>query len=227
MSTNKNKYQAMRYIKFTINTEKKYKALLNIIKDINSCDYYISCESSCENSKKFRMFAHFTSSYKLCKGITELKIKAKNCIKSYEKVINKIKSNTVLAEWGKCPTQENKSNEKSDNFNGNEININQETKSIEKLLETSSDEINCNEYEPRIKGGIDEIKENNEDSNDNKYENTKEFKKNNNELTFEGRTYLSYDGHIEFLEKLFGDYMTLPPVEQREVHGFDSYIYKK
>lgn len=47
------------------------------------------------------------------------------------------------------------------------------------------------------------------------------------ELTFEGRTYLSYDGHIEFLEKLFGDYMTLPPVEQREVHGFDSYIYKK
>ena len=187
MSTNKNNYPAMRYIKFTTNTKKKYEELLKIIKDINSCDYYISCEICCENSKKFRMFAHFTSSYKLCKGIIKLKVDAKNCIKSYEKVINKIKSNTVLAEWGKCPIQENKSNEKSNNFNGNEININQETESMEKLFETSSDEINCNEYEPRIKGGIDEIKENSEDSNDNKYENSKEFKKNNNESTFEGR----------------------------------------
>ena len=48
MSTNKNNYPAMRYIKFTINTKKKYEDLLKIIKDINSCDYYISCEICCE-----------------------------------------------------------------------------------------------------------------------------------------------------------------------------------
>ena len=35
MSTNKNNYPAMRYIKFTVNTKKKYEDLLKIIKDIN------------------------------------------------------------------------------------------------------------------------------------------------------------------------------------------------
>ena len=83
MSTNKNNYPAMRYIKFTINTKKKYDELLNIIKCINSCDYYISCEINCENSKIFRMFAHFTSSYKLCKGITKLKVDPEDCKKDY------------------------------------------------------------------------------------------------------------------------------------------------
>lgn len=182
MSTNKNNSQAMRYIKFTINTKKKYLELLNIIKNINSCDYYIGSESN----KIFYIYAHFSSSYKICNKIYDLKINIENCKGYYDKVINDIKSNIVLIEWNKYQIQRNKF-DKSNNFNENEININQETESMEKIFETSSDEINYNEYEPRIKGGIEEIKENSEDSDDNKYENTKEFKKNNNELTFEGR----------------------------------------
>ena len=301
MSTNKNNNKnnkndppAMKHIKFTINSKKKYIELLDIIKNINSCDYYISCE----NNRIYYIYAHFTSSYKKCKRIIKLKVDAVNCKKEYDKVINEIKSYTVLEEQGKCPIEDNnvsnktfsrarryiltidnkekynklieilknikycdyyiscltkneciymyihfsttydlpqsilnlgisiencdvetnkyidqikesgnvikeygecpvqriETNEKIINnnlkepiFNKNEININQETESMEKIFETSSDEINYNEYEPRIKGGIDEIKENSEDSNDNKYENTKEFKKNNNESTFEGR----------------------------------------
>lgn len=46
-------------------------------------------------------------------------------------------------------------------------------------------------------------------------------------LPFEGKEFYSFDGHIHFLETLFGDYMQLPPVEQREVHGFEAYIVKK
>lgn len=173
-NTNKNKSQAMTHIKFTINTKKKYIELLDIIKNIKCCDYYISCEN-----KSYYMYAHF-SSYRICKSISELKINIENCKGHYRDVINEIKSYTVLEEHGECPIKENKSNDDSNNFSKNEIN-NQETESMEKLFETSSDEINYNEYEPRIKGGIDEIK----DDNNNKI--TKEFKKNNNELTFEGR----------------------------------------
>ena len=94
MNNNKNNSQAMRYIKFTINTKKKYLELLNIIKNINGCDYYIGSESN----KIFYIYAHFNSSYKICKKIYDLKINIENCKGYYDKVINDIKSNTVLIE---------------------------------------------------------------------------------------------------------------------------------
>ena len=46
------------------------------------------------------------------------------------------------------------------------------------------------------------------------------------EVPFEGKTFNTFKGHIHFLERLFGNYMELPPVEQREVHGFDAYVIK-
>ena len=48
--------------------------------------------------------------------------------------------------------------------------------------------------------------------------------KGNVKVTFEGKTFNVFNGYIHYLEVLFGDYMKLPPVEQREVHGFDAYI---
>ena len=49
----------------------------------------------------------------------------------------------------------------------------------------------------------------------------------NVELPFEGKKFYTFKGYIHFLERLFGNYMELPPVEQREVHGFDAFIIKK
>lgn len=46
------------------------------------------------------------------------------------------------------------------------------------------------------------------------------------ELTFEGKKFYSFKGYIRFLEKLFGNYMELPPIEQREVHGSETYLLK-
>lgn len=49
----------------------------------------------------------------------------------------------------------------------------------------------------------------------------------NKTLTFEGKVFSTFDGYIHFLETLFGDYMKLPPLEQRETHGFEAYIIEK
>lgn len=177
-TSNKTLSRARRYI-FTIDNIEKYNRLIEILKNINYCDYYISCLTKDEH---IYMYIHFITTYELPQNILDLKINIENCNGSSKDLIDQIEEKgTVLKEWGRCPIQRNKSDDKLNNFNENEINIIQETESMEKIFETSSDEINYNEYEPRIKGGIDEIK--NESNN----ENTKEFKKNNNEPTFEGR----------------------------------------
>ena len=49
----------------------------------------------------------------------------------------------------------------------------------------------------------------------------------NIEIEFEGLKFNTYNGYIHSLEKIFGNYMELPPIEQREAHGFDAYLFKK
>ena len=46
-------------------------------------------------------------------------------------------------------------------------------------------------------------------------------------VSFEGHEFLAYQGYIHWLESVYGDYMTLPPVEKREIHGCDFYIKQK
>jgi len=43
------------------------------------------------------------------------------------------------------------------------------------------------------------------------------------DIAFEGRTYKTMVGYKDYLERTYGDYMTLPPVDQRVTHKFEAY----
>lgn len=42
-------------------------------------------------------------------------------------------------------------------------------------------------------------------------------------IEFEGKLYKTMVGYKDYLERTYGDYMTLPPVEQRVTHQFEAY----
>lgn len=43
------------------------------------------------------------------------------------------------------------------------------------------------------------------------------------DISFEGRTYKTMAGYKDYLEHTYGDYMQLPPLEQRVTHKFEAY----
>jgi lipopolysaccharide cholinephosphotransferase len=43
------------------------------------------------------------------------------------------------------------------------------------------------------------------------------------DIEFEGKMYKTMVGYHDYLERTYGDYMTLPPVEQRVTHKFEAY----
>ena len=43
------------------------------------------------------------------------------------------------------------------------------------------------------------------------------------DIEFEGKLYKTMVGYRDYLERTYGDYMTLPPVEQRVTHQFEAY----
>ena len=43
------------------------------------------------------------------------------------------------------------------------------------------------------------------------------------DIEFEGKTYKTMVGYKDYLERTYGDYMKLPPVEQRVTHHFEAY----
>ena len=43
------------------------------------------------------------------------------------------------------------------------------------------------------------------------------------DIEFEGKTYKTMVGYKDYLERTYGDYMTLPPVDQRVTHKFEAY----
>lgn len=43
------------------------------------------------------------------------------------------------------------------------------------------------------------------------------------DVEFEGRRYKTMKGYKDYLSKTYGDYMTLPPVDQRQTHSFEAY----
>ena len=47
------------------------------------------------------------------------------------------------------------------------------------------------------------------------------------DIEFEGKTYKTMIGYRDYLERTYGDYMTLPPVEQRVTHKFEAYFYNE
>lgn len=44
------------------------------------------------------------------------------------------------------------------------------------------------------------------------------------EIEFEGKKYKTMKGYEEYLRHTYGDYMKLPPVEQRQTHKFEAYF---
>ena len=44
------------------------------------------------------------------------------------------------------------------------------------------------------------------------------------DIEFEGRMYKTMVGYKDYLERTYGDYMTLPPVKQRVTHEFEAYL---
>ena len=44
------------------------------------------------------------------------------------------------------------------------------------------------------------------------------------DIEFEGKLYKTMAGYKDYLKRTYGDYMTLPPVEQRVTHKFEAYI---
>ncbi len=44
------------------------------------------------------------------------------------------------------------------------------------------------------------------------------------DIEFEGKMYKTMIGYRDYLERTYGDYMTLPPVEQLVTHKFEAYI---
>lgn len=43
------------------------------------------------------------------------------------------------------------------------------------------------------------------------------------DILFEGKMYKTMIGYRDYLKRTYGDYMTLPPVEQRVTHSFEAY----
>ena len=43
------------------------------------------------------------------------------------------------------------------------------------------------------------------------------------DITFEGRTYKTMVGYHDYLTRTYGDYMQLPPEDQRQTHSFEAY----
>ncbi len=44
------------------------------------------------------------------------------------------------------------------------------------------------------------------------------------DMPFENRVYKAMAGYEDYLSRTYGDYMTLPPVEQRQTHSFKAYM---
>ena len=97
-----------RSFQFTINEIEKYNSLLEIIKNIKCCDYYISCleEAPTTGHKHIHLYVHFSNSYKLNKKILDLGVHIEICKGSPQQNIKYIeKDGNILDEFGKRPKQ--------------------------------------------------------------------------------------------------------------------------
>jgi len=43
------------------------------------------------------------------------------------------------------------------------------------------------------------------------------------DILFEGKLYKTMSGYHDYLERTYGDYMQLPPEDQRVTHHFEAY----
>ena len=97
-----------RAFQFTINEIEKYKELIEIIKNLKSCDYYISCleKAPTTGHEHIHLYVHFTNAYKINKKILDLNVHIEICKGSPKQNIEYIeKDGNILDEWGNRPKQ--------------------------------------------------------------------------------------------------------------------------
>lgn len=120
-----------RNFQFTINEIEKYNTLIEIIKNLKSCDYYISCleEAPTTGHKHIHLYTHFSNAYRISKKILDLGVHIEICKGSPKQNIEYIeKDGNILDEFGKRPKQgmktvkELKNINNPDDLNWNEYN---------------------------------------------------------------------------------------------------------
>lgn len=143
-----------RSFQFTINEIEKYNELLEIIKNLKSCDYYISCleEAPTTGHKHIHLYTHFSSSYRINKKILDLGVHIEICKGSPQQNIDYIeKDGNILDEWGKRPKQgmrtvgELKKITNPDDLNWNEYNT------WSKIHTTISNDIDIDDLHKEVK----------------------------------------------------------------------------
>ena len=117
---------------FTLNEIDKYDKLKELINNLKTCDYYISCleKAPTTGHEHIHMYVHFTNPYRLSKKILDLNIHIDICKGSPKQTINYVKKDgNILDEWGTCPRQggmrtvgELKEIKDPDELNSNELN---------------------------------------------------------------------------------------------------------
>lgn len=120
-----------RAFQFTINEIEKYDTLIEIIKNLKSCDYYISCleKAPTTGHEHIHLYVHFTNAYKINKKILDLGVHIEICKGSPQQNIKYIeKDGNILDEYGIRPKQgmrtvgELKNIDNPDDLNYNEYN---------------------------------------------------------------------------------------------------------
>lgn len=120
-----------RAFQFTINEIEKYNTLIEIIKNLKSCDYYISCleKAPTTGHEHIHLYVHFNNMYRISKKILELKTHIEICKGSPQQNIKYIeKDGNILDEYGIRPKQgmrtvgELKNIDNPDDLNWNEYN---------------------------------------------------------------------------------------------------------
>ena len=91
---------------FTLNQIEKYNELLEIIKNVKYCDYYISCsgEAPTTGHKYIHLYTHFSNGFRITKQILDLKVHIEVCRGSPKQNIDFIESKgNILDEYGIRP----------------------------------------------------------------------------------------------------------------------------
>lgn len=91
---------------FTLNQIEKYDELLEIIKNVKYCDYYISClrEAPTTGHKYIHLYVHFSNGFRITKQILDLKVHIEICRGSSKQNIDFIESKgNILNEYGTRP----------------------------------------------------------------------------------------------------------------------------
>lgn len=143
-----------RSFQFTLNEIEKYDKLLELIKNIKSCDYYISCKEVAPTTghEHIHMYVHFSRSHRLSKKILELGAHIEICKGSPQQNIKYIeKDGNILDEFGTRPRQgmrtvgELKDIKNPDDLNWNEYNT------WNKIHSTISNDIDVEDLHKEVK----------------------------------------------------------------------------